>query len=117
MAQIDAIRALALPAIPLPNTLYFIKNGNKAELYITNLTGQVFPVTNTQAIRDLAAATVKFDINTPAATWTIAHNLGRVPIAEAFDINGNKILVNIHVDITYIVVEFPFASTGFVIAF
>lgn len=93
--------------------MYYLKTGNNAEAYITNSQGQLFPVVNIS----VSIAPTKFAIITPAATWTITHALGHIPIAEVFDAMGNKILVDVFVDMTYIVVTFPFPSVGFVLAF
>ena len=124
MAQVNAFRVLVMPANPQPNSLYFLKNGNKAEAYITNAQGQLFPIINVASVNEavaqqigLSIAPTKFPMNTPAATWTITHSLGHIPIAEVFDATGNKILVDVFVDMTYIVVTFPFPSVGFVLAF
>ena len=116
MATINVIRVLTLPVTPLGNSLYYVKNGTNAEAYITNEQGQLFPIVNNTQI-GLSIAPTKFSVNTPAATWTILHTFAHLPIVEVFDTAGNKILVDVFIDMTYIVVQFPFPSVGFVLAF
>ncbi len=53
MSSFNAIRVLALPLVAAPNTIYYVKNGTKAEAYISNANGEVFPITNTAAIVEL----------------------------------------------------------------
>lgn len=41
------------------------------------------------------AATQQFNQPTPAATWTINHNLGRTPMVQVFSVGGMELLAEI----------------------
>ena len=51
--QVRILRVLTLPVNPLPDTFYYVKNGNRADVYLTNNQGEVFPVSNTEVIVQL----------------------------------------------------------------
>lgn len=55
MAQtyFNFIRVRILPVDPQPNTFYYLKNGAKAEAYMTGADAVLVPVTNTEAIMAL----------------------------------------------------------------
>jgi hypothetical protein len=52
------------------------------------------------------------DQTSPAATWTIAHGLGRKPHAVSIFIDGQPVLTDTTADDTHVVVEFPSPETG-----
>lgn len=49
---------------------------------------------------------------TPASTWTIAHDLGRIPNAVTVYIGGQVVVTDTTVDATHVVLEFPSPETG-----
>lgn len=47
------------------------------------------------AMRIAAAGSFLFTQSTPAAIWTVDHNLGKYPAAEVMDANGRKVYADI----------------------
>jgi hypothetical protein len=53
MADIKFFKVTTLPATLVANALYFVRNGNYAEQYLTDLNGVATKVGNTQMIQEL----------------------------------------------------------------
>lgn len=62
------------------------------------------------------SAPTRYDVTDPAGTWTILHGLGHRPIAEVHTADGERLLADLTVDETYIVVTFGSPTAGFVLA-
>lgn len=59
-------------------------------------------------------ATQQFNQPTPAATWTINHNLGRTPIVQVFSVGGAQILAEVaHISSNQTQVRFAFPIAGY----
>jgi hypothetical protein len=52
-----------------------------------------------------------------AATWILAHPLGRVPMVQVYLAPGERILADVAADSTQITVSFASPQQGFVLAF
>jgi hypothetical protein len=49
---------------------------------------------------------------TPAATWSITHNLGRKPHGVTIYVDGELVDTDVHVDETYVVLTFHEPTAG-----
>lgn len=59
--------------------------------------------------------TVRVNQTAPAASWTIIHNFGRVPIVQIFLSNGEIVDADVVATVTHVYVTFANATSGFVI--
>lgn len=50
--------------------------------------------------------------DTPAATWTVIHGLGRVPHNVQILIGGEEVFTDTQIDATQVVITFPSPTTG-----
>jgi hypothetical protein len=55
MHHIQVFRVINLPAVPKPRSFYYVKKENprRAEAYMTDATGQLYPITNTEALLEI----------------------------------------------------------------
>lgn len=64
----------------------------------------------------LGGAPLRIDASL-AATWTLPHDLGRVPTVQVFLGTGEAVLADVTAGETQITVTFPSPQQGFVLAF
>jgi hypothetical protein len=50
--------------------------------------------------------------STPAATWTIAHGLGRIPHNVQIIIGGQEVFTDTTLDAVHVVLTFPSSESG-----
>ena len=86
----------------------------KAGLIESTAGGFKFPDGSVQSTA--AGPPSRFDVVSPAGTWTITHGLGRVPAVQVFLASGEAILPDITVDATHITATFASPRAGFVLA-
>lgn len=100
MAEVNYFKVTSLPAVPIPNAFYYLKQGNAFTFFLTDAVGAYTALTFDPAIiqeivedilADLNIETVKFihDQSTPDVEWTINHNLGERPAVQVYDTGGN----------------------------
>jgi hypothetical protein len=77
--------------------------------------GFTFPDGSVQATAGITPN--RFDVASPAGTWIILHNLGRVPGVQLFDPAGNAIISDVVADAVHITVTFGLPQAGFLLAF
>jgi hypothetical protein len=63
-----------------------------------------------------ASAVTRYDVLSPAGTWTINHDLGRVPIVQPYLASGEQIIADIVASDTTITVIFGQPTAGFILA-
>jgi hypothetical protein len=59
---------------------------------------------------------LRIDQASPAATWTLAHGLGRIPMVQTFLANGEPVIADIVATATQITVTHAQPQAGFVLA-
>jgi hypothetical protein len=63
----------------------------------------------------VAAAGTEYVRNTPAATWSIIHNLQRRPSVIIYDASGAEVEADVVADTTSVTITFPAPVTGSVV--
>lgn len=58
----------------------------------------------------------QYDVTSPAGTWILPHDLGRVPAVAVYLADGEAVIADVAATSTTITVTFATAQTGFVIA-
>ena len=75
-----------------------------------------YPQTHINAVLGLDQVQDKnfeFDQLTPSASWTITHNLGKMPAVTIVDSAGNKVIGEIqYIDLNTVVLSFSAAFAG-----
>ena len=66
------------------------------------------------ARRAAATSPLRIDV-AAAATWILAHGLGRVPLVQAFLPGGELIATDVTADATHVTLVFPSPIAGFVL--
>jgi hypothetical protein len=61
--QMEIFRVLELPAQPQPRAFYYVKaiNPNRAEAYMTDAAGVLYPITNTAEVIRIIGETEAYD--------------------------------------------------------
>lgn len=84
MSNVVIQKITQLPALPLPNVLYVIKEGDHANLAITSVSGELTPIRT--------ASTFVHEERPASALWTIAHGMGRRPSVTIVDSAGTVVI-------------------------
>lgn len=58
---------------------------------------------------------LRLDQATPAATWILTHNLGRVPIVQIFLASGELVMADVVASTSILTVTFAAPQAGFVV--
>jgi hypothetical protein len=58
----------------------------------------------------------RYDVSSPAGTWILPHDLGRVPSVAVYLASGEAVIADVSASTTTITVTFATAQTGFVLA-
>lgn len=71
MATVQLFKVNSLPTSPEADALYFVKDGDTAEFYLTDSTGAAVEVGNTSLIQALVDAAIA-EIETGVIEWAAA---------------------------------------------
>lgn len=58
---------------------------------------------------------IRFDVSVASGSWTVAHNLGRVPAVSVYLGGGELALADIQADSTHVSAVFAAPQTGFLL--
>jgi hypothetical protein len=100
------------PLVQLYDTNAVLISSSVAQINVNQLTATFnSPIAGT-AVLTTGGDYVRFDQTTPAATWTIDHNLGHWPIVQTYDSAGNEIEASVQqMNLNQTVISFGTTST------